>query len=468
MTALAAAALSLLSALHAGAHSPKLTPASTHTHTPPPAHTSQVFASEAELRQHTAREHGETLSKAEKRQALTLPVSFSYRRGPEAADGTSSSAAAAAHPLAAAVSGGRGAVVIGGAASLPGCFGQRGRAGSRGGLAEPSATARAVEASLDSAAVEQAVRESTGQQQQQQQQQQAPALRDSDFPAALGSAAAPAAIGGWAGAAGAGPAGTLRPEDFPALPGSSKSAKRRAAAKKKSMAAALGGGGSVRVVHTAAPPSDGEAFPALGAAAAGGSGGAVQGDSGAGGSRPSSAGSNIADAEGYRQLQRDNWDSVLPRGRCAAPRQPQPSKERAGAVTGHGLPRPPSAQEIRGPQPEPLSPTAAAAAGAGFAGGAARRGAAKQLPPRDPAGSSAAAAVDAGAAAMAPASAPGSISEALREANRALVAKIKARLSPADFGMFRHRSGAWLRSELSSTEYHDAITGLGEGGPGRH
>ena len=38
-----------------------------------------VFVSESELRQHTAREHGDTLSKAEKRQALTLPVNFSVR-----------------------------------------------------------------------------------------------------------------------------------------------------------------------------------------------------------------------------------------------------------------------------------------------------------------------------------------------------------------------------------------------------
>lgn len=35
-----------------------------------------VFPTEQELKTHTAREHGQSLSKAERKQALTLPVAF--------------------------------------------------------------------------------------------------------------------------------------------------------------------------------------------------------------------------------------------------------------------------------------------------------------------------------------------------------------------------------------------------------
>ena len=38
-----------------------------------------VFMTEQELRQHAAREHGGDLSKAERRQALTIPVNFQVR-----------------------------------------------------------------------------------------------------------------------------------------------------------------------------------------------------------------------------------------------------------------------------------------------------------------------------------------------------------------------------------------------------
>jgi hypothetical protein len=38
-----------------------------------------VFVTETDLRQHTAREHGEQLSKAERRQAMTIPLSIAVR-----------------------------------------------------------------------------------------------------------------------------------------------------------------------------------------------------------------------------------------------------------------------------------------------------------------------------------------------------------------------------------------------------
>eukprot|EP00887_Chlorella_sp_A99_P006106 scaffold22.g6106.t1 len=506
-----------------------------------------------ELRQHTAREHGETLSKAEKRQALTLPVAFTYRRGPEQDAGT----AASAHPLAAAAAGQRGAVVIGGAASVPGRFAQRGRGGRGGGLAAQTEQARrgalelhtaalglllwkgrrmgqrqecsgarppipsqAVAASLDTAAVEHAVRESAvaaAPQQQQQGQGQAaagggePVLREADFPAVGSSSSLAGAAGGrWAGGAGAAAAGgALRAEDFPALPGTSKSAKRRAAAKKKSMAQALGAGAGsrVRVLNAvgagAAPAPAAGAFPALpqGApaqrGAAGGSGGASADGAGSAseaGSRPGSAGAAGPPVEGLHQLQRDDFEAVLPRGRLSGSRQQQQQQqqqEREGEAEARpaapplrtgGLPRPPSAQEIRGPQPEPLSPAAAAALSAGFPlspraaaaeaaaapgpGRGGRRsavapgGGAAELPPRPPAAAGAGAGAGAAGGAAGP-NAGGGISEALREANRQLVGRIKARLSPHDFGLFRHQSAAWVRGEASSEEYHDAIAALG-------
>lgn len=38
-----------------------------------------VFLTEQELKQHTAREHGDTMSKAEKKAAMAIPVAFTVR-----------------------------------------------------------------------------------------------------------------------------------------------------------------------------------------------------------------------------------------------------------------------------------------------------------------------------------------------------------------------------------------------------
>lgn len=38
-----------------------------------------VFPSEQQLKMHTAREHGQSLTRAEKKQALTLPIAFNVR-----------------------------------------------------------------------------------------------------------------------------------------------------------------------------------------------------------------------------------------------------------------------------------------------------------------------------------------------------------------------------------------------------
>ncbi|KAL4444334.1 hypothetical protein ABPG75_012071 [Micractinium tetrahymenae] len=407
-----------------------------------------VFPTEQELKTHTAREHGETLSKLEKKAALTLQMNFQYRRGEEegrdggrrghggagpsgSSAGGGSSAPGVPHPLAAVLGGERRAVVIGGAASVPAQL--RGRGGSRGNLQE------ALQASVESAQVESAVRASQQQQVQQQQQQQeeegqGAVLNEADFPSVSGAAVGSDLSGGgrWAGAATGGVGGAgLNAEDFPALPGTSKSAKRRAA-KKKSMASLLGGGGEVRVLNAAGgagrpplPPSA-DQFPALGhssstphlaggnAAAAPGPGRPAEasgGSSSAGSSRPGSA------EGGLVQLQRDDWESVLPRA------------GRRGGAAG-ALPRPPSVQEI--------APPSAQLREAEERLEARRQKHAEQREQR-----------------------AAGISEALRAANKALVEKIRSQLDAQQFAEFRQQSGSWVRGDISSQQYHEAVAELG-------
>lgn len=80
---------------------------------------------------------------------------------------------------------------------------------------------------------------------------------ETDFPSmAASSSTAPAVGGRWAGSTGHQQSAPTV-EDFPALPGTSKSAKRRAA-KKKNLASVVGSQQAPRVIH-----SNGEAFPAL-------------------------------------------------------------------------------------------------------------------------------------------------------------------------------------------------------------
>jgi E3 ubiquitin-protein ligase ZNF598 len=222
-----------------------------------------VFSTETDLKKHTAKEHGDTMSKAERKQALQLPVNFTYSssNGGGGGGGSSSSSSLAA--------GMAGITIGGGPPSVPSRYGRRGGSGNssnNGGRGD----VRIIDEQ---------------QQQQQQQQQQALLLsaaatqrgqRDvdldpSDFPAGgLASSSSSSMIGGggggrWAAATGGGNGGGLRPEEFPSLPGSSKSAKKRANMKKKSLAESLRGatrgGGGVRVVSTAG--SRGNSFPPL-------------------------------------------------------------------------------------------------------------------------------------------------------------------------------------------------------------
>lgn len=130
----------------------------------------------------------------------------------------------------------RPAVVIGGDANMP----SRSRGGSRSNLALEEQVA-AIEIS----------RAHDGPVQQR-------SFSETDFPSmAANSSAAPAVGGRWAGSTGH-QQSAPKIEDFPALPGTSKSAKRRAA-KKKNLASVVGSQQAPRVIH-----SNGEAFPALG------------------------------------------------------------------------------------------------------------------------------------------------------------------------------------------------------------
>ena len=188
------------------------------------------------------------------------------------------------------------------------------------------------------------------------------------------------------------------------------------------MASVLGGGGEVRVLNAAAGrpplPPGADAFPALSAAGAPGqtraaSAGSSVGSGSAPASRPGSAEPPSA-AEGYVQLQRDDWESVLPK----ASKKP--------------LPRPPSVQEIAGPSPQ-LVQQQLRLAGRRQAH-AEERAAADAGAPSPSHAATAAAGAGAGAGA---AGRPAGISEALRQANKILIEKIRSQLDVGQFAQFR-------------------------------
>lgn len=49
-----------------------------------------VFGAEHELRAHAAREHGDAMSRAERRQAMTIPITLQARGPPQSAAASSS------------------------------------------------------------------------------------------------------------------------------------------------------------------------------------------------------------------------------------------------------------------------------------------------------------------------------------------------------------------------------------------
>lgn len=421
-----------------------------------------VFATEQELRTHTAREHGQTLTKQERKQALTVPVAFNYRRPGEQGEGLPGSTSAT--NLAAVAASGQRTVVIGGAASVPSQLsgGQQNnrRGGGRGSRPNVAAIehqqqiAAAMAASTSGAAAGAATdahyRNSSSQPESAggaasigEPSMAHLSLRESEFPSFVAPSAGPAVGGRWvAGGGGPGSQSAINSlQDFPALPGQSKSAKRRSA-KKKTAAEVLGGGGSVRVLQSGTCGASGsgtsglsrqEHFPALGADAV--------------------------------PLTRDTLEDEF---------QPVVRRNRGP------LPRPPSSQEIA--EPAPLGPTVAQAAAAAAAARGQKIKNKKQLPPLPGLPGAAAAAGDSSTtvpdpntsngrrksgidddASSSSSASFGGISSALRAANRELVAKIKARLGSDEvkFSEFKSKSAAWVKGEITSKAYHSAVSSLG-------
>ncbi|CAK0783675.1 hypothetical protein CVIRNUC_006874 [Coccomyxa viridis] len=161
-----------------------------------------VFMTEQELKQHAAREHGGDLSKAERRQALTIPINFQYSRGQEAAGAPERGRHDAGAP---------GRITIGGSGHVRSRFGQRGHEDNHQHLSS------AIHASVESAQTEEALRASASAQDLQSGPTPAEAAGEPHFTGPRHYLAAAGSRGG----------GNLRAEDFPALPGTSKSARKR-------------------------------------------------------------------------------------------------------------------------------------------------------------------------------------------------------------------------------------------------
>jgi hypothetical protein len=178
-----------------------------------------VFASEQELKTHLAREHGGDLTKAERKQALSVPVGFHYDR-PGASFGSDGFQAARRHER----------------NRSDGYLSGRSRNSSRSSLAMEEQISRAELAS------DQMPGPST--------------FTETDFPS-MSTTSTPASGGLWLGSAHQ-KKSSLGVEDFPALPGTSKSAKKRAA-KKKNLASVVGRQQEPRVIIA----SNADRFPAL-------------------------------------------------------------------------------------------------------------------------------------------------------------------------------------------------------------
>ncbi|KAK9820561.1 hypothetical protein WJX72_011657 [[Myrmecia] bisecta] len=432
-----------------------------------------VFASEQDLKQHNAREHGGNMSRSERRQALTIPVNFQYRRGDDGAE------AAVAGPSrgAAAIPG----IVIGGAGGVRSRFRRR-----SAGESEQRAIANALQASMDSAATDRAVRESGTATASTSRQGDAGAsgsrdgpggLNDEDFP--LPEGAGPSGSGGhWAATAGGARGMAPRPEDFPALPGTSKSAKRRAKAN-RTLAERLGG--EVRVVNRSAECAE----PLIGAGP------------------PVDPFPTLRHSSSTPAIRNDSPQQYQPPARERRPPQintSQPADGPAGSANSSGsgsrhadgqlVPESPQGQAIAAPHPDEFPAlggsrtrgrngvTAARPAQPQPAASVVRVAAAAAPSLRTPTGYAARPpsaadfpALGAAAQRSAPAAGPssdaaaqpaaGGISEGLKAANKALIDKIRRQLDADKFDEFKRESGAFMRGSLPASAFHQEILSLG-------
>ncbi|GBF91964.1 hypothetical protein Rsub_04688 [Raphidocelis subcapitata] len=428
-----------------------------------------VFASEGELKRHFAAEHGEEMrmSRAQRREALTVPVNLQFssqppqgRRGDRGAPEAAAAAAAAERP----------GVVIGGGAGLA----RGGRGGMRHSRSDP-AMAAAVAASVETAGAEASRRDAppAQQQQQQRQAQQQPVVRSvafdaSDFPAVGGAGggvggSGGVALGTWVaanpgagGSGGAGPSGatSLAAEDFPELPSMSRSQKQRQRQKAKTAATTLvarmaAAAAAPRVLNRAVPAARAAGpGPGAGLPASRSSGNLVEGASSSRPPAPPPAGGSAAasDEEAEEEAFPALDGGAGPAGSEQAhpswvpvrSRAPRPGSGRAAAASpARPAPRPadfPALGRAAAPR-SAASPAPAAAAGGGAAAGL--------------------------SGAVARAAAAGGVSEELKAANRALIERIKSQLDERGFARFREQSASFMRGDLGAGDYHDLAVSLG-------
>lgn len=261
-------------------------------------------------------------------------------------------------------------------------------------------------------------------------------------------------------------------EDFPALPGLSKSAKKRQKEKDKRGSGTLVG----RMAAAAAPPrvlnvasSSGATSARAAAAAAGPSASASSGGLG-GGLRHSASAGALPASEPVSGAASEDSDS--PVAAVAGRAEAFPA---LGPAAGAPLPPAhPSWTPVQSRAPKPRSaaskvkPAAAAPQAKDFpslaaalpAAAAASPSRARPLSRGGTSGASSAPAAPALSAADAVAAA-GGVSDSLKSANRALVERIKAQLDDAGFQSFKQQSAGFMRGSVAASAYHGQVVALG-------
>ncbi|DBA67661.1 TPA: hypothetical protein ACH3X2_001255 [Trebouxia sp. C0005] len=408
----------------------------------------QVWSTEAELHQHRVKVHGDHMSRHEKRQAMRIPLDINFRRGED----VQSSGAA-----------GPSGTTIGGAGGVR----------SRFRLREPnhrqdqSQIASAIQASMDSANAEAALRDN-----RQQALAQAASERQSfnaeDFPSVSGGPGSSGVMSGgrWAAAGGA-MGGRIIPEDFPALPGTSKSAKRRAKEKNRSLAQRVGTQGEVRVINRGQPPQPSSRDapnppPSTVDMTAAAESSATEETA----SDASYSADELPEEHATVALHhnRGSMPSISPSGQEAFPplpqaapaaRQPPPSGLQARPFINPLAAKAPAKGKVSkasaakvGPQAAPKIEDFPALGGA--------PGGSRRLPP-----SAASASGMDGAASGDGTAAPTGVSDALKAANKAVIDKVRQRVSPEDFSQFKQQSGSFMRGDASAKDFHTQVVTLG-------
>ncbi|DBA77810.1 hypothetical protein WJX77_007039 [Trebouxia sp. C0004] len=414
----------------------------------------QVWSTEAELHQHRVKVHGDHMSRHEKRQAMRIPLDINFRRGED----VQSSGAA-----------GPSGTTIGGAGGVR----------SRFRLREPShrqdqsQIASAIQASMDSANAEAAHRDN-----RQQALAQAASERQSfnaeDFPSVSGGPGSSGVMSGgrWAAAGGA-MGGRIIPEDFPALPGTSKSAKRRAKEKNRSLAQRVGPQGEVRVIKRGQPPqpssTDGPQLSSINrpvSAAADMTPAAESSATEETASDASYSADELPEESATTTLHhnRGSMPSVSPSGQEAFPPLPQAAPA-ARQPPKSGLQARPFIHPLaaKAPAKGKVSKAPAARVGPQAApkiedfpalGGA--PGGSRRVPP-----TAAGASTSDGAASSNGTAAPTGVSDALKAANKAVIDKVRQRVSPEDFSHFKQQSGSFMRGDASAKDFHTQVVSFG-------